>query len=147
MSDVRIRKAAKAWPHLALGAALLLGSVGTAAAQESDKAVLSRGKYIVERVGMCADCHTPHDQKGQLVKAKMLQGSELGMKPLHPMPWADTAPPIAGLPAGWTDAEMVKFLEAGIRPNGEPPRPPMPPYRLSHRDAVAATAYIKSLPH
>ena len=48
---------------------------------------------------MCNDCHTPRDEKGQLILAKALQGAPLGVQPIHPMPWADTAPPIAGLPA------------------------------------------------
>jgi mono/diheme cytochrome c family protein len=55
----------------------------------------ARGQYIVERVGMCADCHTPRDEKGELIHSKALQGFEIGSKPIHPRPWAEYAPPIA----------------------------------------------------
>jgi mono/diheme cytochrome c family protein len=106
---------------------------------------ITRGKYIVERTSMCADCHTPRDEKGQLIAAQSLKGSPVGMKPIHPMPWAEFAPPIAGLPVNFTPAQMVKFLQTGIRPDGTTPRPPMPPYRFSHEDAVAVTSYLRSM--
>jgi hypothetical protein len=107
---------------------------------------VARGKYIVERTSMCADCHTPRDEKGQLVLTKSLQGSPLGVQPIHPMPWADIAPSIAGLPGRFTAPQMVTFLESGKRPDGSMAKPPMPPYRFSHADALAVTAYLKTLP-
>jgi cytochrome c553 len=106
---------------------------------------VARGKYLVEGTSMCNDCHTPRDEKGQLVLSKALQGAILGVQPIHPMPWADTAPPIAGLPANYTPAQMVTFLQTGKRPDGSMPRPPMPPYRFSRTDAVSLTAYLRSL--
>jgi mono/diheme cytochrome c family protein len=106
---------------------------------------VTHGKYIVERTSMCADCHTPRDDKGQLIMSQSLQGAPIGSKPIHPMPWAEFAPPIAGLPVNFTPEQMVKFLQTGIRPDGTTPRPPMPPYRFSHEDAVAVTAYLRSM--
>ena len=94
---------------------------------------------------MCNDCHTPHDDKGELITSKALQGAPIGFQPLHPMPWANAAPPIAGLPANFTPAQMVTFLETGKRPDGSMPLPPMPAYRFSHTDALALTAYLRSL--
>jgi cytochrome c553 len=125
--------------HL-LTALLCLAIPATAGAQS-----IARGKYIVERTSMCADCHTPRDEKGQLILSKSLQGAPLGVQPIHPMPWADTAPSIAGLPAHYTSAQLVTFLETGKRPDGSTPHPPMPPYRFSHSDAVAVTAYLGTL--
>ena len=126
--------------NLMLSAVLCLALPAAAGAQS-----LSHGKYLVERITGCNDCHTPRDQQGQLIMAKELQGSLLGFQPIHPMPWADTAPPIAGLPGHFTAEQMVKFLETGVRPDGTMPRPPMPPYRFSHEDAVAVTAYLRTL--
>src|SRR5271163_3298244 len=91
-------------------AALCLAIPAVAGAQS-----VTHGKYIVERTSMCSDCHTPHDEKGQLVTAKSLQGAQLGVQPIHPMPWADFAPPMAGLAAHFTPEQIVKFLETGIR--------------------------------
>ena len=62
---------------------------------------IERGKYLVEQVGMCGDCHTPHGEKGEPVREKWLQGSPLAFKPTVPMPvWADKSPKhrrVAGL--------------------------------------------------
>jgi len=127
--------------NLMLSAVLCLALPATAGAQS-----ISHGRYLVERVGGCNDCHTPRDQQGQLIMAKELQGALLGVQPIHPMPRADTAPPIAGLPPHYTPEQMAKFLETGIKPDGTTPKPPMPPYRFTHDDAVAVTAYIRTLP-
>jgi mono/diheme cytochrome c family protein len=106
---------------------------------------IARGKYLVEGTSMCNDCHTPRDDKGALIMSKAFLGAPIGSQPLHPMPWATVAPPIAGLPANFTPAQMVTFLETGKRPDGSMPLPPMPPYRFSHADAEDLTAYLRSL--
>ncbi|MGA7382990.1 MAG: cytochrome c [Terriglobales bacterium] len=114
-------------------------------ASPAQSAKLARGKYIVEGVGMCADCHTPRDEKGEPIPGKTLQGAVLGLKPIVPMPvWADKSPNIAGLP-GWTDEQAVKFLMTGAAYNGLPGRPPMPQYRMNRQDAEAVVAYLRSL--
>jgi len=106
---------------------------------------ITRGKYLVERVGLCIDCHSPRDQKGQYVPGQTLQGAPLGFKNTVPMPkWAEVAPPIAGLP-GWTAEQGITFLMTGKEPNGETPDPPMPEYRMNREDATAVVAYLKSL--
>ena len=106
---------------------------------------IERGKYLVEQVGMCEDCHTPHGEKGEPVREKWLQGSPLAFKPTVPMPvWADKSPNIAGLPS-WEDKAAVKFLMTGIAYNDLPGRPPMPQYRFNQEDATAIVAYLRSL--
>jgi mono/diheme cytochrome c family protein len=109
-------------------------------------ATLAHGKYLVENVAGCNDCHSPHNEKGEVIQEKYLQGTPLSFKPAVPMPvWADTAPNIAGLP-GWDKDAAIKFLMTGIAYNGLPARPPMPQYRLHQQDAVAIVEYLKSLP-
>jgi hypothetical protein len=109
-------------------------------------ATLAHGKYLVENVAGCNDCHSPHNEKGEVIQEKYLQGTPLSFKPAVPMPvWADTAPNIAGLP-GWEKDAAIKFLMTGIAYNGLPARPPMPTYRLHQQDAVAIVEYLKSLP-
>jgi hypothetical protein len=126
--------------HFMLTTLLCLAVPAAAGAQS-----LARGTYLVERVSLCNDCHTPRDDKGQLIMSRTLQGAPIGSQPIHPMPWADAAPPIAGVPGHYTDAQMATFLETGKRPDGSMPKPPMPPYRFSHEDAVAVTDYLRSL--
>ncbi len=94
---------------------------------------------------MCADCHTPMNDKGEFVQDKWLQGTKLTFAPTVPMPvWADTSVNIAGLP-GWDHAQAVKFFMTGLAPNGQPARPPMPQYHMNKTDAEAVVAYLESL--
>ena len=104
-----------------------------------------RGKYLVENVGLCGDCHTPANEKGEPIPGKKLQGAELPFEPKVPMPvWAGKAPAIAGLP-GLKDEDVVALLSTGVTTKGIRPRPPMPPYRFNKADAEAVVAYLKSV--
>lgn len=117
------------------------------AAQAPDPSLIRRGDYLVNQVGLCTDCHSPRDERGAFLKDKHLLGSPIPFAPTVPMPaWAPAAPPIAGLPAGWTEEAAIHFLVTGERPFNLPPvRPPMPPFRLSQEDAQAVVAYLHSL--
>lgn len=139
----------RSWGRFVLGVGLVTAffalGVPTHAAQASKARQIARGKYLVEHVGMCGDCHSPHDQKGQVPAGKALMGSVLGFQPIHPFPgWMPAAPPIAGLPM-LTDEEAMKVLTEAVLPGGKPPRPPMPRYRMSRSDAAAIVAYLRSL--
>jgi mono/diheme cytochrome c family protein len=128
------------------GAGLFLSGCGESKAVAVDPAAkLARGKYLVENVGMCADCHTPRGPGGVFDQSRWLQGSVLGFAPTVPMPaWAEAAPPIAGLPA-YTDEQALAFLTTGKTISGQPLRPPMPPYRFNTEDAEAVLVYLRSL--
>jgi mono/diheme cytochrome c family protein len=107
--------------------------------------LVQQGDYIVNRVGMCSDCHTPRDTNGALLRSQWLRGAQLDLRPLHPMPFASYAPLIAGLPKGFTPPQVAQFLETGVLPNGSTARPPMPPYRLTPDDARAVVEYLRTL--
>lgn len=106
---------------------------------------LERGRYLVENVAMCADCHAPRLATGELDRSRWLQGRTLEFKPAVEMPWASVAPSITGMP-GYSEEQAVVFLTTGLRPNGTICRPPMPAYQLSREDAAAVVTYLKSLP-
>jgi mono/diheme cytochrome c family protein len=111
----------------------------------SSQAMVDRGKYIVEDVAVCSQCHTPRDAKGRLDRNKWLEGAALWLNPAEPTEdWPLQAPRIAGNPPG-TDAEMIKLLTTGIWRDGNELRAPMPQFRLSVEDAQAVIAYLKSL--
>jgi mono/diheme cytochrome c family protein len=130
---------------LAIVCAAVLSNAKPQQQSEPDKVQLERGRYLVQQVGLCGDCHTPRDEKGQPVEGKYLQGAPIMLKPTVSMPsWGGFAPPIAGLP-GFTDTQAVTFLTTGKDASGKFSAPPMPPYRFSEKDAAAVIAYLRSL--
>ncbi|HEY0703395.1 MAG TPA: hypothetical protein VGD60_11555 [Candidatus Acidoferrales bacterium] len=106
---------------------------------------VARGKYLVEEVAMCGECHTPRDASGNLIEERDLQGAPTWIAPVHPdSKWAWNAPTIAGFP--YSDADAVNIFERGIGANGQPIQRPMHIYHMSHEDQLAIVAYLKSLP-
>jgi mono/diheme cytochrome c family protein len=116
-----------------------------ARAEPASDAQIKRGQYLVERVAMCGECHSPRNDKGEYDRLQWLQGELIDYKPSHPMPFAAIAPPIAGLPTFAKDEAAVKFLETGTNAMGKTALPPMPQFRLNHEDAAAVVAYLRSL--
>jgi hypothetical protein len=85
-------------------------------------------------------------ERGELDQSRLLQGAPVPLKsPFPSQTWAFEAPKIAGLPGGWTEADLIQLLQTGKGPRGRSPQPPMPPFRLSQADATAIAAYLKSL--
>lgn len=115
-------------------------------AAQLQQADVQRGKYLVEEVAKCAECHTPRDAHGNLDPNAWLQGAPIWITPVRPIQnWADQVPALAGLPT-YTDEQMERVLEKGIGPQGEALRPPMHIYHMTPADAKAIIAYLKSLP-
>ena len=107
---------------------------------------IERGRYLVEEVGKCPECHTPRKPDGTLDNDAWLRGAPIWIRPVAPIAnWADRAPALAGLPS-FTEAQVEKVLEDGTGPNGEVLRPPMHIYHMAPADARAIAAYLKSLP-
>lgn len=133
-----------------LAAAVLAASLALpprgAAARDSGAAAAARGRYLVDGVAMCSECHTPRDARGELDPSRYLQGAPIWITPVRPRPdWANRAPALAGL-ASFTDAQAEDVLEKGIGPNGLPIQAPMHVYAMSPEDARAVVAYLRSLP-
>lgn len=106
---------------------------------------VARGKYIVEGVAMCGQCHTPRDSNGNLEQNHALEGAAVILGPPNPDPnWPLKAPRIGGNPPA-SDEDMVKLLTTGIWTDGKPLRFPMMPFRMNEADARAVVAYLKSM--
>ncbi len=107
---------------------------------------VSRGEYIVHHVAMCVQCHSERDAAGHLFESGLLQGARMPVRlPFPGETWAFSTPKLAGLPAGFSEAQLTQFLQTGDTGRGRPPRRPMPPFRMTPDDAAAVVAYLKSL--
>jgi len=111
---------------------------------------LERGKYLVEEVARCQECHTPLLESGEFDTSKWMKGATLVGIPATAIPdWHQKAPDITStsrLWERWKVEGFAKFLETSKNPRGGKAGPPMPAYKLSAEDAAAMTAYLKSLP-
>jgi len=109
-------------------------------------AQVERGRYLVEEVAKCPECHTPRNDRGELRQDAWLSGAPIWIQPVSPIRnWADRAPALAGFPS-FTEEQGERILEKGTGPEGEEIRPPMHIYHMNHTDAKAIIAYLKSLP-
>jgi mono/diheme cytochrome c family protein len=130
--------------------ALVLGGIlvhEATAAKDADAraALVERGRYITQNVAMCVQCHTPRNGTGELDRTQLFRGAPIPV-PAPPFEgdWAVKAPNIVGL-LGYSEEDAVRLLTEGRNRTGVPPRPPMPPFRMSREDAAAVIAYLKSL--
>ena len=114
---------------------------------QDDKA--ARGKYLVEEVAKCQDCHTPKMDNGSFIRSQWMKGAAINLMPAAPITgWRSAAPDIT--PNGavwkrWGDEGMTAFLETGKSPRGGKAGPPMPSYTLKREDAEAIVAFLKSI--
>lgn len=132
---------------LSLAALVLLG--GTMRAQQPSSARagagnVEHGRYLVERVAMCYECHSTRDPRGNIVAGTRLHGGPMPMRPPWPNDWPLQIPRIAGLP-GYNDAEAIRLLTQGaIKRDGTQLRYPMPRFRMTPQDAADVIAYLRS---
>jgi mono/diheme cytochrome c family protein len=128
-----------------MGFLILVAGIALAQVAKHDESAVARGKYIVEGVARCTQCHTPVDDKGERDRSQWLMGGPVQIEPTYRAPnWAIRAPRIAGGPPG-ADAEFVRLMTTGISRLGKQLNPPMPQFRLTKEDAEAVLAYLKSL--
>jgi len=80
--------------------AVVMMARGLASPQQTE---VERGKYSVEEVAKCSECHTPQDHNNQLDQQRWLQVAPIWITPVHQAAnWANSAPNIAGL-SSYTD--------------------------------------------
>jgi mono/diheme cytochrome c family protein len=104
------------FPRLAYRAwRLLFAPRGTAPAETPTEA-LARGRYLVDHVSICGDCHTPRDRYGVFVPDLYLAGTDEGPDG-KPVP--NITPDAATGLAKWREGSFVRVLESGMLPNAD----------------------------
>jgi len=133
---------------LVFGVALAVASATLTVSGQN--AGVERGKYLVEEVGRCQECHTPKTETGEFDRLKWMKGSTLVGVPSAPVAdWHQRSPDLTSTSALWTrwgQDGFSKFLQTARNPRGGKAGPPMPAYMLKAEDADAMAAYLKSLP-
>jgi mono/diheme cytochrome c family protein len=129
----------------ALAAAVLAPWHKAAADAQTD-----RGKYLVN-MGGCTDCHTPGNFLGHPDMKRYLGGSDVGfaIPGLGVFVGRNLTPDKETGLGAWTRDQIVTAFTTGKRPDGRQLAPTMPweAYgKLTHADAVAIAAYLKTLP-
>jgi hypothetical protein len=146
----------RGWARAALGVAGLAmsGSAwpGAAMAQQAPAAPaaaevrgnVERGRYLVESVAMCGECHSTRDPLGNIVPGTRFRGGPMPARVPWPADWPVMTPPIAGLP-GYSDIQATRLLtEGAIRRDGTRARAPMPRFRMSAQDAADVIAFMRT---
>lgn len=140
------------WPGTAaflLTGAMALAFAGSAAAETP----LERGRYLVESILGCGNCHTPKSPTGEPIMERNLAGGITVTVP----PFTATASNITpdrdtGIGA-WSDEEIKRAIVAGVRPgHGRLPNTTLasvmatPFFKaLLPRDLDAVVAYLRSV--
>jgi len=122
-------------------AALVLTLVVPAAAAAANEDAVTRGEYLV-RAGGCFSCHTA-------AGGKKLAGGRAISTPFGTFYSPNITPdPETGI-GRWTDAQFLRALREGVRPDGANYFPvfPYPSFTgITDSDALAIKAYLFSLP-
>lgn len=125
--------------------AALLMATGMAAAADLQ---LDRGRYLVESIAGCGNCHTPQGPNGPL-PGKALAGG-LPFEEAAFTAWSPNISPDPETGIGkWSDEQITLAIRDGRRPDGSLIGPPMPfgLYRgISDDDVAAIVAYLRSVP-
>ncbi len=128
-----------------LGALVLLAQMATA----QDAKLVERGAYLMNSIVACGNCHAQFDKEGRPIAALGLSGGAVFDEELFTAYAANITPdPETGI-GKWTDAQLVRAIREGIRPDGSLIGPPMPIafYRgIADADAQALVAYLRAQP-
>jgi mono/diheme cytochrome c family protein len=105
----------------------------------------NRGRYLVETLGHCAECHSPRNALGGVVAAQRFAGGP----ELEGQGWTPNITP-HGL-KDWTKGDIAYALDAGLTPEGDSLGASMAPVvrnmaQLPKEDRAAIAAYLLSLP-
>jgi mono/diheme cytochrome c family protein len=116
-------------------------------ADPAKSAEWNRGAYLVEGPGHCAECHSPRNLLGGIVRTKRFTG---GPNPAGKGLIPDITQSEDGL-ASWSEDDIEKALTTGKSPDGDRLGGSMAEVvrniaQLSDEDRKAIAAYIKSLP-
>lgn len=111
---------------------------------ETDDPKIARGRYLVEALGHCGECHTPRNLIGGLQTNRWLAGA--------PNPDGDgRIPNITPAALDWSEADIAEYLKSGFTPEFDSAGGSMAEVvtntsQLPDTDRAAIAAYLKAVP-
>lgn len=105
---------------------------------------LERGRYLVEALAHCAECHTPRNALGGLDRGRWMGGA--------PNPSGEgSIPPLTPDKLSWSAEDVAYYLETGFTPEFDAVGGHMAEVvenfsQLTAEDRKAVAAYVKALP-
>ena len=112
-------------------------------------ATAERGAYLATIMG-CHDCHTPGTFYDKPDFQRALSGSELGWTGPWGTSYARNLTPDMETGIGaYSEDDIIKTMQTGIRPDGSHLNPPMPWPLYAHltpKDVRSIAKYLKSIP-
>lgn len=128
---------------LILAVIAVLSVVNLAAAETP----IERGRYLMNSIVACGNCHTPQGPNGPL-PGKELAGGLVMDDDAFTVTVPNITPDRETGIGAWTDEQLIVAIREGKRPDGSMIRPPMPValYRdMSDEDVKALVAYMRSV--
>ncbi len=119
------------------------------AAQAQQPGSIERGKYLMESVVACGNCHMQRGPQGEPLPDKGLSGGMVFEEAPFRAVAANITPDLETGIGKWTDAQLAKAIREGIRPDKTLIGPPMPIefYRnISDDDLAAIIAWLRAQP-
>ncbi|PJE29299.1 Fructose dehydrogenase cytochrome subunit precursor [Pseudooceanicola marinus] len=109
-----------------------------------DSDSLARGRYLVEALGHCAECHTPRNALGGMDRSRWLGGAE------NPS-GQGSIPNITSGALDWSEADIAEYLSSGFTPDfdvvgGEMADVVANTSQLTADDRLAIARYLKTVP-
>lgn len=136
------------WRTLLTGWKILNFEKGPIKPDPAKDAKWNRGRYVVEALAHCGECHTPRTITGGLKRLEALSGNPDGPD-RKPVP--NITPDDSGIGA-WSESDIAFALKSGVTPDGDTLGAAMADVvehgtsYLSDDDRAAIARYLKSVP-
>ena len=129
---------------------MLVSVAGMLTATVQAQTSVERGRYLVEGILTCGNCHSPRGPGGVIDTAKLYSGGpQTWDEPTFTVKGSNITPdPDSGI-GKWSADDIKKALIEGVRPSGVPLAPIMPYgfYKVfTTGDLDAVVAYLRSVP-
>jgi mono/diheme cytochrome c family protein len=126
--------------------AAFVAAFGSASAQTP----VERGRYLVEGILTCGNCHSPRGPGGVVDTTKLYSGGPQEWDtPAFKVKGSNITPDRESGIGNWSAADVKRAIQDGMRPNGVPLAPIMPFafYKVfTTSDIDAVIAYLRSTP-